>query len=430
MRPLLAGLALLFALNAAAQDCATDIIRSDDYTARRAQMAALIDTTSVLVMKAGEENDMEVLKFRQDRDFHYLTGILKPGAKMILAPRGIMFGSERKTCFFFLNLRWNPDVRIPLESSEMLLDPDRFDSVLSVLLPGIKTLYYHPQAAFVHDWINGKPYFADKEMRKAFEKAHPGTKMKPAGPLIAKLRQIKTEDELSALGKAIAMTGDGINAALRGCKPGMFEYEVQALIEYEAVRQGANGMGFPSIVGGGKNSLIPHYFDNNCKLQKGDLLVMDVGADYWGYSADVTRTIPVSGKFTKEQAEVYNVVLDVQNALIKMVRPGITYGEIDQQAELMIRQAGFGKYILHGVTHTIGLNVHDVMSGDTLRPGMVITIEPGIYIPADDTVQPEGRKGFGIRIEDDVLITDDGHAVMSSGIPKEIADIEKRMRED
>jgi Xaa-Pro aminopeptidase len=430
MRPLLAGIALLFTLNAAAQDCATDIIRTDGYPARRSQLAVMIDTSSLLVMKAGEENDMEILKFRQDRDFQYLTGILAPGARMILAPRGIVSGSARKTCFFFLNMRWNPDAQVPLTGSDTLLDITRFDTILAILLPGVKTLYYHPQSPFVHDWINGKPYFADKEMRKAFEKAHPGAKMKPAGTLIAKLRQIKTEDELAALSKAIAMTGDGIDAALRGCKPGMYEYEVQALIEYEATRQGANGMGFPSIVGGGKNSLIPHYFDNNCKLQKGDLLVMDVGAVYWGYSADVTRTIPVSGKFTAEQAEVYNVVLDVQKALIKMVRPGITYAEIDKTADQLIRKAGYGKYILHGVTHTIGLNVHDVMSGDTLRPGMVITIEPGIYIPGEDTIQPRGRKGFGIRIEDDVLIIKDGYEVLSSGIPKEIADIEKRMRED
>jgi Xaa-Pro aminopeptidase len=113
-----------------------------------------------------------------------------------------------------------------------------------------------------------------------------------------------------------------------------------------------------------------------------------------------------------------------------MVRPGITYAEIDKTADQLIRKAGYGKYILHGVTHTIGLNVHDVMSGDTLRPGMVITIEPGIYIPGEDTIQPRGRKGFGIRIEDDVLIIKDGYEVLSSGIPKEIADIEKRMRED
>jgi Xaa-Pro aminopeptidase len=349
---------------------------------------------------------------------------------MIFAPRGVTFGPSRKTCFFFLNLRWNPDAKVPLTASDTLLDLTRFDSVLAKVLPGIKTMYYHPQAPFVHDWVNGKPYFADKEMRKAFEKAHPGAKMKPAGTLLARLRQIKSGDELMAIHKAIALTGDGIGAALRGCRPGMHEYEVQALIENEAVRQGADGMGFPSIVGGGKNSLIPHYFDNNCELRKGDLLVMDVGADYCGYSADVTRTIPVSGKFTTEQAVVYNIVLDVQKALIKMAKPGATFGEIDRKAVELTKAAGYGDYILHGVTHTIGLNVHDAMSGDTLRPGMVITIEPGIYIPVDDTIQPKGRTGFGIRIEDDVLITETGYEVLSSGIPSEIDDIEKRMRRD
>jgi len=189
-------------------------------------------------------------------------------------------------------------------------------------------------------------------------------------------------------------------------------------------------MGFASIIGGGKNSLIPHYFDNNCELRAGDLLVMDVGAEYEGYSADITRTIPVSGKFTKEQAVVYDVLLGIQEELIRMVRAGITFRDLDNRSNELIRAAGYGAYILHGITHTVGLNVHDATAGDTLRAGMVITIEPGIYIPANDTVQPAGRTGFGIRIEDDILVTADGYENLSSAVPKEIAEIEKRMRLD
>jgi Xaa-Pro aminopeptidase len=430
MKNILALLALFFALEGQAQQCVKDLISQKEYSARRVKMAGMLDTASVLAMKAGEEGFDDIRRFRQDRDFLYLTGISLPGARMILAPKGISFGNTTKSVFFFLNLQWNKEVNIPLTASDTLLDLTRFDTILSAVLPGIRTLFYNPPMDFSHDWITGKVYFADKEMKKAFEKAHPGIKMKPAGTLLAKLRQIKTEDELAAISKAIAMTKDGIESAMRSCKPGMFEYEVQAVIEYEATRQGADGMGFASIIGGGKNSLIPHYFDNNCMLSNGDLLVMDVGADYCGYSADVTRTIPVSGRFTKEQAIVYIVVLDVQKSLIAMVKPGITFVSIDKKAEDLIRAAGYGDYILHGVTHTVGLNVHDAMAGDTLRPGMVITIEPGIYIQGDDTVQPEGRKGFGIRIEDDVLVTEKGHDVLSAGIPRELADIEKHMQRD
>jgi Xaa-Pro aminopeptidase len=430
MRFLLSFALLAACLTGSGQECSKSIIPEKEFAERRSELLELLDSASVLVMKAGEEDGDEVIRFRQDRDFGYITGIPSPGARMILSPAGLSFSGLKKHCFLFLNLRWNPDAKVPLSAGDTLMDLSRFDTILSALMPGIRTLYYHPQAPFVHDWINGRPYFADKEMRKTFEKAHPGSRMKPAGPLIARLRQVKSEDELAALRKAIAMTGDGIGAVLKACKPGMYEYEVQAMIEYEAIRQGAGSMGFPSIIGGGKNSLIPHYFDNNCLLRAGDLLVMDIGAECDGYSADVTRTIPVSGKFTEQQAVVYNVVLEVQDVLIGMVRPGITTGDIDRKAEELIKKAGYGNYILHGVTHTLGLNVHDVITGDTLRPGMVITVEPGIYIAGEDTLQPAGRKGFGIRIEDDVLVTRDGHEVLSGEIPKSAAAIERLMRRD
>lgn len=398
------------------------------YSGRRARLLGNMDSVSVLVLKGGEENGEEVARFRQDRDFLYLTGIRSSGARMILAPRGVRFGNSVKQSIFFLNLRWNPEATVPAGPQDTLLDIGQWTEVLNLALEGVVTVYYNPPAPFLHDWLNDKPYFGDREMRKAFEKAHSGVKIRPAGTLIAQLRTLKTEKELAALNKAIALTADGIGSVLKQCRPGMYEYEIQAMIEYEAIRQGASGMGFPSIIGGGPNSLIPHYFDNNGRLEKGDLLVMDVGAEVDGYSADVTRTIPVSGTFTPEQAEVYAVVLETEKELIAMVRPGMTYSEIDRAAMQMIREKGYGDYILHGVTHPIGLNVHDVMAGDTLKPGMVITIEPGIYIPASDTLQPAARKGFGIRIEDDVLVTETGFVNLSAAIPKEISEIEKRMR--
>ena len=187
-------------------------------------------------------------------------------------------------------------------------------------------------------------------------------------------------------------------------------------------------MAFTSIFGSGTNSLIPHYDKNNCRMNKGEVVVMDVGARYGAYCADISRTIPVSGKFTDDQKIIYQAVLDIQKAVIGMVRPGITMGDLDAKTGQLTRQAGYGNYILHGVTHPLGLVVHDVSSGDTLRPGMVITVEPGIYIPVHDTIQPVMRRGFGVRIEDDILITADGHEVLSREIPKEVADVEKLMK--
>ena len=401
-----------------------------EYAERREALSALLDTTTALAMKGGEEGPDQVTRFRQDRNFLYLTGVSVPGARMILAPRGIRIGSGIKTCFLFADLRQDPVPAVPLTSSDTLLDASRFSDVLGQALSGIHTLCYAPEASFLHDWINGKAYFTDREMRKTFEKAHPGIRLKTAVTLISRLRQVKSPGELDVLRKAIQLTGDGLRRAIEDCRPGMYEYDIQALIEFEAIRQGSTGMGFASIIGSGKNSLIPHYFDNNCELHAGDLIVIDVGAEWQGYSADVTRTIPVSGAFTKEQAVVYRTVLDIQKALIALIRPGVTILDIEREAFELTRAAGYGRNFLHGVTHSIGLDVHDPMNGDTLCPGMVITVEPGIYIPAGDTAFPEGRRGFGIRIEDDVLVTETGSKVLSSEIPKEMAEIEKLMRKD
>jgi Xaa-Pro aminopeptidase len=208
----------------------------------------------------------------------------------------------------------------------------------------------------------------------------------------------------------------------------MKEYELQALIEYEAIKNGSRGMAFFSIIGSGENSLEPHYYRNDRTMEAGDLVVMDVGARNNGYCADITRTIPVSGKFTEQQAILYQVVLDQQKKLISMIKPGMTMSQVEKKAYKLTQDAGYGNYYLHSVSHPVGLNVHDPFVLDTLKPGMILTIEPGIYIPVNDTVQPEGRRGFGIRIEDDVLVTKDGCVVLSASVPKEIAEIEKLMK--
>jgi Xaa-Pro aminopeptidase len=163
-------------------------------------------------------------------------------------------------------------------------------------------------------------------------------------------------------------------------------------------------------------------------MKDGDLVVMDVGAEYDGYACDITRTIPVSGKFTKAQAEVYNIVLKAQEEVIKIVKPGITMKDMDAKAKEVITQAGFGKFIRHGVTHPVGIDVHDIWASDTLRAGMVMTVEPGIYIPADaDSIAADFR-GFGIRIEDDVLVTASGCEVMTKSVLKDIDEIERLMK--
>jgi Xaa-Pro aminopeptidase len=236
---------------------------------------------------------------------------------------------------------------------------------------------------------------------------------------VAYLRQVKSPTEIALLEKAIQITVKAEQAAARTIAPGRIEYEVQAALEYEFTRNGAERPGFPSIVGSGPFATILHYNDNNRRMQSGDVVVVDIGAEYSGYSADVTRTYPVSGKFSPRQREIYQIVLDAQKAAISKVKPGARISDMHNAAMSYIRAKGYDKYFIHGTSHHIGLEVHDV--GETSRPfepNMVITAEPGIYIPEEQ---------LGVRIEDDVIVTADGHRVLSD-FPKEISEIEAAMK--
>jgi Xaa-Pro aminopeptidase len=292
----------------------------------------------------------------------------------------------------------------------------------------VRTLYVSaPDVGFVHDWLNDKAMFLDRDGRREFEKAHSGLRVKSPGGLMGRLREIKSAHEVTAIRRAIDATAEGLLLAMRECRPGRFEYEVQAAVEYGMVRNGASYPAFPSIIGSGPNSLILHYEQNRRRMEQGDVLVMDVGAEVEGYAADVTRTIPVSGKFTPEQKKVYAVVLEAQQAVFAAAKPGAAWSELENAARKVITDRGFGRFWRHGVSHHLGIDVHDVGMMDTVRAGMVITVEPGIYIPAADTTVAAGYRGWGIRIEDDVLITAEGCKVLSSAVPREMGAIERLM---
>ncbi len=431
----IASLSTLFA-----QNKTVDGITAEEYSRRRQSLIQMLDTGSVFVIRAPEaEGEYEVMNYRQDLDFLYLTGVNSPGYTLLIVPRGFDFDGRTMTSLLFA-------------PAYLLTGPDRFsgsvvphhlfrgdaDSVIGdgafrkyflSSMEGTKRLYYSaPGLTFVHDWLNDKPYFIEKEVNKSLKARNPGLKIGKTSGLVARLRVIKSPGEIELMRMSVNITGNGIDAAMKACKPGIWEYELRAGIEFEMMKQGAERTSFRSIVGAGRNSLSPHYMDNNCQALDGQVVVMDVGAEYHGYAADITRTIPVSGKFSKEQAEIYSAVLKVQEELIGMIQPGITMGSIDRKAAELIAAAGFKKYNIHGVTHPVGLDVHDVFADDTLRAGMVITIEPGIYIPEGDTLLPAAYRAVGVRIEDDVLVTANGYDLLSKEIPKTIADIERRMK--
>ncbi|MBI4615689.1 MAG: aminopeptidase P family protein [Planctomycetes bacterium] len=243
----------------------------------------------------------------------------------------------------------------------------------------------------------------------------------PAG-ILDGMRLVKDRHELALLQRAIDVTGAGILEAMRSAEPGMHEYELQAVAEYLFRRGGSEGNGFDSILGSGPNSCILHYRDNRRKMEDGDLVVMDIGAEFRVYTADVTRTYPVSGRFSKRQKEIYDLVLAAQEAGIATCRPGKTVHEVHAAAERVLARAGMAEHFWHGTSHWLGLDVHDV--GDysqPLEPGMVLTVEPGIYLPNEE---------LGVRIEDDVLVTDGDPLVLSGWIPRKTDEIETWMAQE
>jgi Xaa-Pro aminopeptidase len=222
------------------------------------------------------------------------------------------------------------------------------------------------------------------------------------------------------LGRAIDITCSALLEAMASIGPGQFEYEIQATIDYVFMRYGAQRPGFSSIVGSGPNSCVLHHSANRRRAVKGDLVVLDVGAELFGYTADVTRTVPVSGRFSPRQREIYEIVLAAQKAGIAAVRPGVKLRDVHAAARKVIRDAGYARYFLHSTSHWLGLDVHDVgATSRTLEEGMVLTVEPGIYLSEEE---------LGIRIEDDVLVTRNGRQVLSDGVPRSVKEIEALMK--
>lgn len=259
--------------------------------------------------------------------------------------------------------------------------------------------------------------------------------------VLDRLRVEKTEEELRVLRRAIDITVAAHREVMRQVEPGWAEYEVEALLEYVFKREGAQYPAFQSIVGSGENSVILHYETNRRTMEGGDVVVIDVGAEVHGYAADVTRTLPVSGRFTEEQRAVYDVVLAAQRAAIDVALVGSSFGATHYEASRVLaeglarlgllndagdRQA-LNRFFMHGTSHYLGLDVHDVGDGGPLTAGTVITVEPGLYIPAAPDID-ERWWNIGVRIEDDVLITDDGPVVLSGDAPRTAAEVERAMR--
>ena len=417
------------------------------YAERRAKLASQVDAPIILWGFTGREEISQDYIFAQEENFYYLTGHNEEGAGLIIlpvaqdshgTPASALWNGPREILFLLAKNpgkeKWNgirmspsdpgieartgfasvkpfPEMRATVENLAKLYP------AFYTILPYDKELGGYPHEKAVVDWLElAAPKAAPKDVR----------------PRIAAMRPVKSPGEVAFLKQAIDLTVDSHLEAMKMMRPGLYEYQVAAKMVEVHETGGSEREGYAPIVGAGPNSTALHYDKLSRKIEDGDIVVMDVGAQYSGYSADVTRTIPANGKFTARQREIYEIVLGAQNAALAAIKPGAHFSCRGKKDGLMniaydyINSHGkdregrpLGQYFIHGLGHNIGLNVHD--PGDycsPLQPAMVVTVEPGIYIPEEN---------LGVRIEDDVLVTDSGYKLLTERLPRNPDEIEQIM---
>ena len=393
--------------------------------------------------------------YRQDTDFYYLTGFEEPHAVTVLTPghpehRYVLFvqpkDREREV---WTGWRAGTEGALRDYDVDAAFTIDQLDEELPRLAQKADRIYYR---------FGGDPTFDERliglirhfQRVRQREGSGPTSVIDPAD-ILHEMRLTKTPSELEMLRRAIDITCEGHLAAMSAIKPGAYEFEIEAVVGYAFRRKGSPRPGYASIVGSGANATVLHYTTNNKRIEGGDLVLIDAGAEFGYYTGDVTRTLPANGRFSKEQADLYQLVLDAQLQAISAVSPGepfvgphdravlvlteglVRLGLLQGDIERLIEEGAFKKFYMHRTSHWLGMDVHDAGPYKVadewrkLAPGMVLTIEPGLYIAEDlEDVDPRYR-GIGIRIEDDVLVTETGQEVLSARVPKAIEDIERVM---
>ena len=424
----------------------TDLLTKEFHSGRRDALRKLMEDSSVAVFFSFSEktrsNDVEY-EFHQDPDFCYLTGLNEPGAMLLVFKNEVQVGDGYGNEILFLqerdpkSERWTGKLLGTDGAKNTLGIQNAFSSTsfseYKIDLSSFRKVYFIEQKNEVTSALS-------KQFSFKISMSQAATDVYALKEMMEKLREIKTKEELDLMRKAISITCEGIKEAMKAIEPGMHEYDAEAIVEYVFKSKGAEDVGYPSIVGGGENTCILHYETNRKKLVTKDMLVCDVGAEYHGYSADVTRTYPVNGKFSEEQKAIYSIVIDAQTAGIAKCKPGEDFRaphkaatEVVQKRLMelgIIKSPGESmKYFFHGTSHYLGLDVHDEGTHGRLLPNSVITVEPGIYIPFGSDCD-EKWWGIGIRIEDDVLITETEPEVLSACVPKTIDEIEVLMKKE
>ncbi len=433
------------------------MITRKEFARRRRQLMRMMGKDSIAIIPTSSEQlrnrDVE-FPFRADSDFYYLTGFDEPEAVAVLVP-----GRQHGEYLLFCRERdaemetWTGR-RAGTEGAVELFDADDAFPIgdIGEILPGL--MEDREQVFYT---MGSRPEF-DKQVMEWVNRIREGSRRGARTPdrfvalehLLHDMRLYKSPAEVRAMRKAAKVACSAHRRAMQTCRPGRHEYQVEAELLHE-FRTAGMVPAYPSIVGGGANGCVLHYTANTDQLQDGDLLLIDAGAEYDCYASDVTRTFPVSGRFSAAQRALYQVVLDAQLAAIEQVRPGnhwndpheaavkvltrglVRLGILKGRTAELIRKDAYRRFYMHRTGHWLGMDVHDVGDykvGDAwrvLEPGMVLTVEPGLYIPAGSKGVARKWWNLGIRIEDDVLVTKDGPAVLTDAAPKAIADIEALM---
>ncbi len=433
--------------------------RIDMFTGHRQRTLEAMSPGSAMLLfgahHATRSNDTEY-KYRQHSDVLYTTGWTWPESAVLLRPE-----AEQQTVFFvqpkdkereiWTGIRPGPGGAVDTYGADEAFDYGELGERLPALLQGIHTLYYAVAEDPDRDALVMGAIRKARRTARRNGLAVPDAFLHP-GRILHELRLAKSDDELAIMRRAAQITAEAHAAAMALTAPGVAEHELEAVIDYTFRRRGGTGPGYTTIVGGGANACILHYVANDQPLGDGDLVLVDAGCEYDWYTADVTRTWPVNGTFSEPQREIYQLVLDAQLAAIDKVRAGVAFNELQDAAvrvmvegcvrlgllsgkvdDLLADQA-YKRFYMHNIGHWLGIDVHDCgayhLDGESrpLAPGMVLTIEPGLYIAPDDEDAPERYRGIGVRIEDDVLVTDGDPDVLTGALGKTIEEIEALCR--
>lgn len=433
-------------------------VSKQEYKRRRQRLMEQMEDNSIAIVpsarEVGRSRDTHY-PFRQDSDFHYLSGFDEPEAVLVMIPgrehgEFVLFCRERdREREIWDGYRAGPEGAVSDYGADDAFPIDDIDEILPGLIEGRDRMYYAMgrNPAFdkqVMDWVN-------RIRDKVRSGAHPPGEFLDLDHFLHDMRLFKSAAEVRVMERAAEISALAHCEAMRACKPGMYEYQLEAVIQHYCAQEGGRHPAYTPIVGGGANACVLHYIENSAKLKKGDLCLIDAGCEYEYYASDITRTFPVSGKYSAEQAALYDIVLAAQDAALEQSVVGkhwnepheasirvITQGLLDLgllkgSLDANIEEGKYKDFYMHRIGHWLGMDVHDVgdykVGGEwrVLEEGMLMTVEPGIYVAADNENVAAKWRGIGIRIEDDVLISKDGPCILTGQVPKARDEIEALM---